>query len=225
MKREDFLKRVRDAASQGRAYRVHPTAYAETAGYVGAGDDPPAKLAAEVNAVGGFAFIVEGYEQARHKAAELLDKHVPQRALCWEHPVLEKLGLAALLSDRNVEHWHYGRLASLTTEEQRAAMLGVDVCISSVSYAIAETGTLAVMSQPGQERGGSLLGPVHLAVVETSQILPDLFDLFEKLGQRKEGMPSNLTLITGPSKTGDIELELTTGVHGPGVWYVLIIKV
>ena len=104
-------------------------------------------------------------------------------------------------------------------------MLGVDVCISSVSYAIAETGTLAVMSQPGQERGGSLLGPVHLAVVETSQILPDLFDLFEKLGQRKEGMPSNLTLITGPSKTGDIELELTTGVHGPGVWYVLIIKV
>ena len=37
-------------------------------------------------------------------------------------------------------------------------------------------------------------------------------------------MPCNVTLITGPSKTGDIELQLTTGVHGPGKWHVIVVR-
>jgi L-lactate utilization protein LutC len=80
-------------------------------------------------------------------------------------------------------------------------------------------------SAPGRERLASLLPPVHVAIVDSSQILPDLFDLFARLETSgTAALASNLVLITGPSKTGDIELKLTTGVHGPGQWHVVIIR-
>ena len=79
-------------------------------------------------------------------------------------------------------------------------------------------------SQPGQERVASLVPPLHIALVERRQIVPDLIDAFGLLHRRGlASLPSNVTFITGPSKTGDIELQLTTGVHGPGKWQVIVI--
>jgi len=77
-------------------------------------------------------------------------------------------------------------------------------------------------SRPGHERVASLLPPMHVAVIERKQIVPDLIDALGMLNS--DGLPSNVTLITGPSKTGDIELQLTTGVHGPGKWRVIIVQ-
>ena len=115
-------------------------------------------------------------------------------------------------------------LAALSQSEQRAQALAAELGITSVAWAVAETGSLAVASGPGTERMASLLPPVHVAIVEESQVLADLFDLFARLDQEGlDRLPSNLVMITGPSKTGDIELKLTTGVHGPGVWHVIII--
>ena len=55
--------------------------------------------------------------------------------------------------------------------------------------------------------------------------MPDLFDVFDQLGAAgPENLPSNVAFITGPSKTGDIELRLTTGVHGPGTWHVILLR-
>jgi L-lactate utilization protein LutC len=70
----------------------------------------------------------------------------------------------------------------------------------------------------------SLLPPTFLAIIEPAQIVPDLFDLFTVLEAQKNDLPSNVALVTGPSKTGDIELKLTTGVHGPGDVHVLVIE-
>ena len=80
------------------------------------------------------------------------------------------------------------------------------------------------MSRPDQPRSLSLLPPFHVAIADRRQLLPDLFDLFEeRLWAEEHGLPSCLSLITGPSKTGDIELRLVTGVHGPGEVHVVLI--
>ena len=90
--------------------------------------------------------------------------------------------------------------------------------------AVAETGSLLVGSSPAQGRVVSLLPPRFLAIVEPSQIVPDLFDAFARLEVIRGQLPSNLAFITGPSKTGDIELKLVTGVHGPGDVTLVVVE-
>jgi L-lactate dehydrogenase complex protein LldG len=225
MSRESFLTRVRQAAQMGRAYRVQLHDVPAGTGYVGAGEDLCAAMASEVDAVGGVAHVVEGHDAARQTLQALLNQYQPTSALCWQHPVLDRLDVAELLAAAGITLHNYETLVKLDEAEQRSLALAAGVGISSADLAIAETGTLMVCARPGQERIASLLPPVHVAIIEQSQIVPDLFDAITQLAQRGlENLPSNIALITGPSKTGDIELQLTTGVHGPGKWHVILVR-
>lgn len=225
MSRETFLARVRNAARAGRAYRVHLRETPPGAGYVGGGDDLCARMAREVNEVGGTAHLVHSLSEAAGVLLGLLDAHQVRSAVCWRHELLDRLGLAELLQSRKIVPLTHEALAPLDPAERRQRLLAAEIGITSVDCAVAETGTLLVGARPGQERLASLLPPVHVALVEETQILPDLFDAFEDLQAKlPDGLPSNISLITGPSKTGDIELQLTTGVHGPGQWHVIVIR-
>lgn len=224
MSRESFLSRVRQAAQAGRAYRVHLHPVPPEVGYVGAAGDLCDKMAEEVEAVGGKAFRVPDLPAARELLATLLEEAAAKSALCWEHEVLQRIGLNGFLASRGVAVHSYENLSRLDPAARRAAMLACDIGISSVDCAIAETGTLMVCSRPGQERVASLLPLMHVAIVERRQIVPDLIDAFGILHERGlDKLPSNTTFITGPSKTGDIELQLTTGVHGPKHWRVILV--
>ena len=90
-----------------------------------------------------------------------------------------------------------------------------DAGLTEVDYAVAETGTLVIRHRPEQGRLFSLVPFVHVAIVQPKQFVPDLIDLFEILA--KEGSGSGVTMISGPSKTADIEMNTVTGVHGPNV--------
>jgi L-lactate dehydrogenase complex protein LldG len=221
----EFLRRVKAAAEQGRQYRVDLKPIPDAVGYVGAGDDLCARLAEEVNAVGGQAFAVSDLKAAGEQLQRLLAEEDVASAVCWRHEVLDRLNLRERLAAAGVERFDRDRLALLSTAEQRQVLLACDVGITSCDCAIAETGTLMMVARPGQERVASLLPPMHIAVVERRQIVPDLIDAFDLL--REQGLDqlaSNVTFITGPSKTGDIELQLTTGVHGPGKWRVIVVE-
>jgi L-lactate dehydrogenase complex protein LldG len=223
--RNTFLSRIREAAARGRAHRVavNPQATHE-ASYVGGGDDKVATFLNEWIAVGGRGARVRGDEAARQYVADLLISFQAEKIVRWKHPLLERLELDRFLADRHVTVHVWDELESQSPAERWPIALAADLGITSVDWAVAETGTLALCSHPGQGRVVSLLPPNYLAIIEPSQIVPDLFDLFTQLEPHKRDLPSNLALVTGPSKTGDIELKLTTGVHGPGNVHVLVVE-
>lgn len=98
----------------------------------------------------------------------------------------------------------------------------VDAAVTGASAAIAETGTIVWPSGADAARGATLIPPIHVAVVGVEQILPDLCDYFARCAADAPP-PANLTLISGPSKTADIEGILITGVHGPGQVHIVLI--
>jgi L-lactate utilization protein LutC len=223
--REDFLARIRQATVQGRHYRVQLRDVPNNVAYLGEAGDLCERFATEVNAVGGQAFVAADLAAARVTFGDLLQESGASSAVCWKHDLLDRLGLPESLAAAGVAVYDYDRLMALDECERRSALLACDVGITSCDYAIAETGTLMMFARPGQERVASLLPPMHIAIVERQQIVPDLVDAFAILQKSSvASMPSNVTFITGPSKTGDIELQLTTGVHGPGKWRVIVIQ-
>ena len=100
-------------------------------------------------------------------------------------------------------------------------IFGFDVGITSAQAAIAETGTLVLDSAHERHRLVSLVPPVHIAIVDASTIYATLGETLAMLQNGKELSPA-VTFITGPSRTADIELTLTIGVHGPQELYVII---
>jgi L-lactate utilization protein LutC len=98
----------------------------------------------------------------------------------------------------------------------RDAIATTEVGITSADYALADTGSLVIFGEP---RLLSLLPPCHIAIIEESQIVASLDDVF-----RLHPLPGSMVVITGPSRTADIEMRLVRGVHGPGEIHVIIIE-
>lgn len=99
---------------------------------------------------------------------------------------------------------------------------GVDGAITSIRWGIAETGTLVLWPTPQEPRSFSLVPPVHIAILEARNIHNTFAELIE-MEQWQQGMPTNALLISGPSKTADIEQTLAYGVHGPIELIVIVI--
>jgi L-lactate dehydrogenase complex protein LldG len=93
--------------------------------------------------------------------------------------------------------------------------------ITAVDYALADSGTLCLLAGKRQPRTASLLPPIHVAILRPEQILRGLDDLFALLPSGDD-LSSAVTLITGPSRTADIELTLVVGVHGPQQLHVIL---
>ncbi len=123
-----------------------------------------------------------------------------------------------------------------TTAVDDETLFSADAAVTSVAAAIAETGSVVCPSGPGLARGASLLPPVHVAIVHASELVPDLCDYFDGLSaavgnsplgpasSSSTSLPANINLITGPSKTADIEGILVTGVHGPRHVHVVLVS-
>lgn len=94
--------------------------------------------------------------------------------------------------------------------------------ITSADYALADTGTLVMLAGPDEARLISLLPPVHLAIVSKERILTGLDELLTLVPMPVE-QRSSMVLITGPSRTADIEQILVRGVHGPGEIHVIVV--
>lgn len=98
---------------------------------------------------------------------------------------------------------------------------GVHVAgISNARYALADTGSVVLAASAEEARANSLLPGIHLTRVWEDTILAGLEELFEALGGE---LPSSLAVVSGPSRSADIEQQLTVGVHGPGEVHVVLL--
>lgn len=91
--------------------------------------------------------------------------------------------------------------------------------VTTCDRAIAETGSFGLVARPGQGRLMSLVAPVHFVLVRRDQIVETLDEWLAWLQPRRRGAA---VLITGPSRSADIEQVLTVGVHGPAKVYAVL---
>jgi len=110
----------------------------------------------------------------------------------------------------------------LWTEMSLDDLYDIDASVTDVWRVVAETGSLVMRASAEHGRALSLVPPLHVAIVEPKNCLADLMDLFELLTH--EGAGSATHIITGPSKTADIEMNLVIGVHGPGAVEVFLLN-
>ena len=102
----------------------------------------------------------------------------------------------------------------------------VRVGLSGVEAGLAATGSLVVASGAGKYRTASLLPPVHIAVVTRDQVMADLeswLASFDDTAKQELRNASNIVVISGPSRTADIAMQLILGMHGPGELHIILL--
>ncbi len=177
--------------------------------------DPVALFKQNLEAVDGHCTIAHGETDIADALTQIISalqktKLRAQRIAISDAPELERL---MHMTDLEIEE--------LGIAPNASDIFGFDVGITSAQAAIAETGTLVLDSARERHRLVSLVPPVHIAIVNASTICATLSETLSMLRSGGELSPA-VTFITGPSRTADIELTLTIGVHGPQELYVII---
>jgi L-lactate dehydrogenase complex protein LldG len=111
------------------------------------------------------------------------------------------------------------KAVQIPPEKRTEDYVSASVCVEEADAGIAETGSLVFSSARGKTVQAGLLPAHHVAIVSSENIYETLDDYFSAVGSPP---PTNITLETGPSRTADIELTLTIGVHGPGRLSVIV---
>lgn len=92
--------------------------------------------------------------------------------------------------------------------------------VSRALYGLADPGSVVLAASPEEPRSRSLLPEIHVAVLDEALILPDLPALLRAV---HGALPSSLAIVSGPSRTADIEMTLAIGVHGPREQHVVVL--
>ena len=206
MSRENILHRIRTAVGRSAGQAVQ--------------DVPPVRLRVpSVELEARIASMLARVEALAGRTARTLDPRAAvaealagRSAIASNAPYLAECGVASLPGVRT---------GITDREELREICATIDVGITSADYALADTGTLVMLSTAHEARLISLLPPAHIAVVPKDRILTGLDELFTILPNPAE-QTSSMVLITGPSRTADIEQILVRGVHGPGQITVIV---
>jgi len=135
----------------------------------------------------------------------LLEHALPLTAVCW--PELAQLD------------WTGAGIQA----EARAARGTDAVGITGAYCAIAETGTLAMLSGAGTPGSVSLVPETHIALVEAARVVAGMEDVWTLLRAEHGGLPRAVNFISGPSRTADIEQTVTLGAHGPARVHIVLV--
>ncbi len=180
-------------------------------------EDPQARFVEELNALGGHGRRVENLEEARDYVLSLARERGAKRLIRWDVEELDELGADNPLREAGVEVVLWRDLEDFREVTEKA-----DIGLSTAEWAIADTGSLVLTSGPGKGRTVTLLPPTYVAVVPADRVLRTVPEAIEKYAGAG-GLPANVVFHTGPSRSGDIEMEIFVGMHGPGDVHVLLV--
>jgi L-lactate dehydrogenase complex protein LldG len=138
-------------------------------------------------------------------AAYLRERSLPSRAVCWR-------GLLEL-------DW----TAAGIEVEARSARADDLVGITGAYCAVAETGTLVVLSGAATPPSISLLPETHIAVVDAERVVRRMEDVWQLMRTEHGTLPRAVNFVSGPSRTADIEQTVTLGAHGPYRVHVIVV--
>jgi L-lactate dehydrogenase complex protein LldG len=219
--RAEFMESIRHRTRRGRYKPTHAPDIAWTPGEVPREsepiEDPPARFVEELNALGAHGRRVENLEEARDYILSLARERGAKRLIRWDVEELERLGADDPLREAGVEVVLWRDL-----EDFREVTAKADIGLSTAEWAIADTGSLVLTSGPGKGRTVTLLPPTYVAVVAADRVLRTVPEAIEKYAGNG-GLPANVVFHTGPSRSGDIEMEIFVGMHGPGDVHVLLV--
>lgn len=222
--RDQMLKQIR--ASLQSAYLPSARATVPPRDIAGQGDraEMLASFQRELEPLGGTSAVATNEADAVALVLKILKDANAREILAWDDADLPVQGLGQALRAEgytrlivDVPRDDAGRKTKLAELERASA--GVTGALAG----LADTGTLALVTQPTQARLVSLLPPLHIALLPVSSLYPTMAAFFAAhpdITQRG----SNLIFITGPSRTADIELTLTRGVHGPKFLRVILLE-
>lgn len=172
------------------------------------------RFAAELERVRGRLHLAADEAEARAALADILRGCAATRIAAWDDVPLT--GWADTCA----------ALGAARVGDDRAEAATADLGLTGCDAVIAATGTLALEGGPGRSRLASLLPAIHVVIAREGQLVPRLEDYLAQ--KRAEGnavyrRASAVTLITGPSRTADIEMQIVYGAHGPLELHVILI--
>ncbi len=180
-------------------------------------------------------FVMENISQAGLAIQELIQQTEPEwgtqkSVIAWHHPLVEQLNLKKNLAGHDVTLFNTqssGAPDSRERQETRNHLLKSYMGITSADFCVAQSATLVLRTYPDQPRAVSLVPSIHVAIIKIDQIIENLEELYFRLKwdpkEQERGLTNCMTFISGPSKTGDIELVMVDGAHGPRQMFVYVI--
>ena len=163
----------------------------------------------EINKLSGSALRVHENEIS-DTLQQLIAEQGIKKATLWDTEYLRYLKVAEYLKELGVE--------LVPAQSGKVALAECDLGITEADFALAETGTIGLLASADKPRAVSLLPRVHLAIFAPEALCADLEQVF--IEAKKSPY---LVFITGPSRTADIELTVTFGVHGPKALYAWVV--
>jgi L-lactate dehydrogenase complex protein LldG len=181
----------------------------------------------ELDNLAGVTYLVESVDEAAAQIADLAQRHDTTRVLGWEAAAFDALGVPGLidrLGTRGISL--VPQHIPFSGDTRRNILAGLDpipLGLTGADAGLAESGSIVLTSGPGRGRLASLMVPIHVAVLRRDRMLFALSDVFRRRPDLAAMPGSNLVCITGPSRTADIEMTLSRGVHGPREIHVILL--
>lgn len=206
--REKILKAVRDALVVPMDAVYQPEEFADRIYAPAASDYHEVTFAESLTKVNGKFVYNSHVQELGQNLKHLLQNFTQETIHCYE-PALQKV-----LNE-------HGLFCINAREEFEDCQLGITSC----EFLLARTGSVMISSRQPYGRKGVIWPPVHLIIAWRSQLVYDFQDAMKALKAKylPGPLPSMISLITGPSRTADIEKTLVMGAHGPKELFVFFV--